>query len=209
MPNAPGSTRFAGYPSAKVYLGADATEERAKSVGREPRIVHFATHAYLDDRMPLSSFLALTIPGAVSGDSDSDSPPRSPQGDNGLLQAWEIFERVRLDADLVVLSACDSGLGEEQGGEGLIGLTRAFQYAGARTVAATLWSVADQATAELMIRFYRHLRAGKPKDVALQAAQIELIRDPIEVQDESGQTVEMDASAPYYWAAFQLIGDWQ
>ena len=109
----------------------------------------------------------------------------------------------------MVLSACRSALGKELGGEGLIGLTRAFQYAGARTVAATLWSVADQATAELMIRFYHHLRAGKPKDVALQAAQIELIRDPIQLRDETGQTVGMDASAPYYWAAFQLIGDWQ
>ena len=91
----------------------------------------------------------------------------------------------------------------------MIGLTRAFQYAGARTVAATLWNVADQATAELMIRFHRHLRAGQPKDVALQAAQIELIRGPIKVRSESGQTVAKDASAPYYWAAFQLIGDWQ
>ncbi len=127
---------------------------------------------------------------------------------NGLLQAWEIFERVRLDADLVVLSACNSGLGQEQDGEGLIGLSRAFQYAGARTVAATLWSVADDTTAALMIRFYQHLRDGKPKDEALRAAQIELLRGPIEVRKD-GRTVERDASAPYYWAAFQIIGDWK
>ena len=147
---------------------------------------------------PLDSFIALTIPEQHSGERD-----------NGLLQAWEILERVRLDADLVVLSACETAVGQEQGHEGLIGLTRAFQYAGARTVAATLWSVFDQTTAELMIRFYRHLRDGKPKDVALQAAQIELIRGPIEVRDKAGQMVERDASAPYFWAAFQIIGDWQ
>ncbi len=188
------------YPSEAVrtYLGAEATEERAKSFGRETRILHFATHGGVDDRFPLDSFVALTIPEEHAGERD-----------NGLLQAWEIFERVRLDADLVVLSACRSALGKELGGEGLIGLTRAFQYAGARTVAATLWSVADRATAELMIRFYRHLRDGKPKDAALRAAQIDLISDPIQVRDETGQTVAMDASAPYYWAAFQLIGDWQ
>ena len=108
----------------------------------------------------------------------------------------------------MVLSACNSGLGQEQGGEGLIGLTRAFQYAGARSVAATLWSVADATTAALMIRFYQHLRDGKPKDEALRAAQLELIHGPVEVEKD-GRTLEKDASAPYYWAAFQIIGDWQ
>ncbi len=144
----------------------------------------------------MSSFVALTI-------------PEDPERDNGLLQVWEILERVRIDADLVVLSACESGLGQELGGEGLIGLTRAFQYAGARSVAASLWSVPDQTTAELMIRFYRHLRSGLPKAEALRAAQLELIRGPIEVEDKDGQKVWIDASAPYYWAAFQLYGDWQ
>jgi CHAT domain-containing protein len=116
---------------------------------------------------------------------------------------------VRLDADLVVLSACDTGLGEEQGREGLIGLTRAFQYAGARTVMASLWSVRDQATSELMIRFYKHLRAGLPKDEALRQAQVELIRGPIEVVNEKGETSLFDASAPYFLAGFQVYGDWQ
>ncbi|MCP4661409.1 MAG: CHAT domain-containing protein, partial [bacterium] len=104
-----------------------------------------------------------------------------------LLQAWEIFEHVRLDADLVVLSACQSALGEERGGDGLLGLTRAFQYAGARSVVASLWQVSDRVTPELMVRFYRHLRSGKPKDQALQAAQIELIREPITVVNEFGR----------------------
>ncbi|HEX9731651.1 MAG TPA: CHAT domain-containing protein [Thermoanaerobaculia bacterium] len=171
----------------RAYLGEAATEERAKALGRDVRIIHFATHAHLDERFPMSSFLALTIPDKYREGED-----------NGLLQVWEIYERLRIDADLVVLSACESALGEERRGEGLMGLTRAFQYAGARTVAASLWRVADEATGELMVRFYRHLRAGKSKDEALRAAQIELIHG----DDER-------LRLPYYWAAFQIYGDWQ
>ncbi|MCP4592720.1 MAG: tetratricopeptide repeat protein [bacterium] len=188
------------YPEeyVRVYLGEEATEEHAKSIGRDVRILHFATHGHLDERFPLNSFIALTIPEEYSEDRE-----------NGLLQAWEIFERVRIEADLVVLSACETALGEEQGGEGLIGLTRAFQYAGARTVAASLWRVDDRSTAELMTRFYRHLREGKAKDEALRSAQLELLQGPIQVQSETGEYQEFDASAPYYWAAFQVYGDWQ
>ena len=186
------------FENTDAYLGAAATEERAKSLAAGTRIVHFATHSHLDDRFPLNSALVLTLPEGFPRDRD-----------NGLLQAWEIFERVRLDADLVVLSACQSALGEEQAGEGLLGLSRAFQYAGARTVAATLWSVADQTTPELMQRFYRHLESGKPTDEAMQAAQVELIHGPIEVVNRHGRRQEMDASAPFYWAAFQIFGDWR
>jgi len=173
------------FPQTKTFLGPEATEEQAKLVGKEARYLHFACHGLLDERSPMNSALALTIP---------ESPEKGQ--DNGLLQAWEIFERVRLDADLVTLSACDSALGPEMGGEGLLGLTQAFQYAGARSVLASLWSVSDLSTADLMKRFYGHLRARKSKDEALQAAQVELIRSS-------------KFSHPYYWAAFQLVGDWK
>jgi CHAT domain-containing protein len=186
------------YPGARLYLREDATEEQAKAVARDTRILHFATHGYLDDRTPLDSALVLTIPEGLPANRD-----------NGLLQVWEIFESVRLDADLVVLSGCDTALGRELSGEGLIGLTRAFQYAGARSVVATLWNVTDQVTAELMARFHRHLAAGLSKDAALRAAQIELIRHPIRITTTNGQILETDASAPFFWAAFQLFGDWQ
>jgi CHAT domain-containing protein len=190
--------RIAGvYPGALVYLGEEATEERAKSI-REARVLHFATHGYTDDRTPLDSALVLTIPEELA-----------PGRENGLLQVWEIFESVRIDADLVVLSACESALGRELSGEGLIGLTRAFQYAGARSVVASLWSVADQVTAELMARFHRHLAAGLTKDQALRAAQLELIREPVKITTANGQAIETDASAPFFWAAFQLFGDWR
>jgi CHAT domain-containing protein len=197
-----GIARLFSAGTARTFLGPEALEERIKSLDPKIRILHLAAHGYTDEQLPSSSFIALTIP-------EDTNPDATPERDNGLLQVWEIFERVRLDADLVVLSACDSGLGEEQGGEGLIGLTRAFQYAGARTVMASLWSVEDRATSELMIRFYKHLRAGLSKDEALRQAQIELIRGPIEVVDENGGKTLLDASAPYYWAGFQLYGDWR
>jgi CHAT domain-containing protein/Tfp pilus assembly protein PilF len=169
---------------AVVYLGPEASEKRVKNLAGRPPYLHFACHALLDPRFPLDSALALSVPVL---DSEGD----------GLLQAWEIFERVRLDADLVTLSACETGLGRDAAGEGLIGLTRAFQYAGARSILASLWSVSDRSTAELMKRFYTLLRAGHPKDLALQAAQREMVR--------AGGA----SSHPYHWAAFELIGDWR
>jgi CHAT domain-containing protein/Tfp pilus assembly protein PilF len=172
--------RIAGLfaPDAKVYLGPQATEEQARAIGRGARYVHFATHGLLDERCPLSSGLALAPPAKGA--------------DDGVLQAWEIFEGLRLDADLVVLSTCESGLGKELPGEGLLGLTRAFQYAGARAVAASLWRVADRSTQDLMVRFYRHLKGLQPAHTALRAAQVEMIRS---------------GSPPFDWAAFEIFGD--
>jgi len=166
---------------AHVYAGAEASEERLRHLPVRPRYLHFACHALLDRRSPLDSALALATPQKPNGE------------DNGLLQAWEIFERLRLDADLVTLSACETGLGRDAGGEGLIGLTRAFQYAGARSVLASLWVVNDDTTAVLMERFYTLLRAGQPKDLALQEAQRDLIHRH---------------AHPVHWAAFTLNGDW-
>jgi CHAT domain-containing protein len=185
-------------PDSDIYLDERATEERAKEVAGGTRYLHFASHGLLDERFPLNSGLALTIPDAMVEGQD-----------NGILQAWEIFERVRIDADLVVLSACETGLGKEMGGEGLIGLTRAFQYAGARSVLASLWSVADETTAELMKRFYRYLKAGRSKDTALRQAQLDLIRGAVAVREPDGQPTRIDTSHPFYWAAFQLNGDWR
>jgi CHAT domain-containing protein/Tfp pilus assembly protein PilF len=190
------------FPSARVFLGVEATEQRAKDATADGRRVHFATHGYLDEERPLDSALVLSPPLA-NGDADGDA------ADNGLLQAWEVFEQVRLDADLVVLSACRTALGRELTGEGLIGLTRAFHFAGARSVAATLWNVADQPTGELMAGFYRRLTTGAPMDAALRQAQLALIRAPIEIRLDDGRSVAIDASAPYFWAGFQLLGDWR
>ena len=175
------------FPGAKIYFGEEATEENAKEASPYADLLHLAGHGLIDERFPLDSALALTIPMQLREGKD-----------NGLLQAWEIFENVRLDAHLVTLSACDTALGKEMGGEGLLGLTRAFQFAGARSVLASLWSVSDTSTARLMKRFYTYLRQGKTKDEALQAAQLDLIH-----------SADVELSHPYHWAGFALYGDWR
>lgn len=177
----------------QLYLGSQATEARAKGLSGPVQALHFAVHGLLDEEAPLESALALSTPSETT-----------PAPEDGFLQAWEIFEQLRIDADLVTLSACETALGENLAGEGLLGLTRAFQYAGARSVVATLWEVSDETTAQLMTVFYRHLSDGLTKDEALRRAQTELIHAPIR-SDESS----IDASAPLFWAGFQLTGDWR
>ena len=115
------------YANTQTWAGREATEERVKALGKDVDIVHLALHGVADPENPLDSFLAFTIP-----ESESE------EGENGLLQVWEIFEDVRLDADLVVLSACQTAIGKNRGGEGIISLSRTFQYAGARSVMASL-----------------------------------------------------------------------
>jgi CHAT domain-containing protein len=108
----------------------------------------------------------------------------------------DIYNR-RLPVDLVVLSACRTALGADVQGEGLVGLTRGFMYAGARRVVASLWQIDDQATSQLMTRFYRHMLAGGERPAAaLRAAQRELAADP-------------RFSAPYFWAGFVIQGEWR
>jgi CHAT domain-containing protein/Tfp pilus assembly protein PilF len=175
-------------PGGQVFLAAEATEERVKAVAPRVEVLHIAAHGCLDERFPLNSGLALSLPDE-----------RGPGRDNGFLQAWEIFEGLRLDAELVVLSACDSALGRELAGEGLLGLTRAFHYAGARSVVASLWQVPDRATAELMVRFHGRLKEEKSKAEALQAAQAEL----------AAGAAGREWQAPYFWAGFQLFGEWR
>jgi CHAT domain-containing protein len=172
------------FPGARVVLGDQATQETVTGAVRGASHVHFAVHGVLDERMPLNSALVLA-PSGRPGEGE----------ENGLLQAWEVMESLPLDADLAILSACDTALGREFGGEGLVGLTRAFQYAGARSVIATLWGISDFSTAGFMKELYGALLAGKTKDEALRIAQIAQIRS--------------DRPQPFYWAAFQLFGDWR
>jgi CHAT domain-containing protein len=115
---------------------------------------------------------------------------------NGFLRLRHIFN-LNLPAELVVLSACETGLGEDVKGEGLVGLTRGFMYAGSPRVLVSLWSVNDQGTSELMSRFYKKmLQEGQKPAAALRAAQIEML--------QTSQWKE-----PYYWAAFTLQGEWR
>ena len=148
------------------------------------RILHFATHGLLDNEHPELSGLVLSMVGP-------DGQPR-----DGFLDLEDIYN-LTLSADLVVLSACQTGLGKEIRGEGLIGLTRGFMYAGASRVVASLWQVDDAATAELMGVFYKAmLKDGLRPAAALRQAQMELMK-------------EKRWHDPYYWAAFTLQGEWK
>lgn len=167
---------------AEIWTGKAATEERVMSAAPGASMLHLACHGFVDERFPMESGLALAI-----------DPGHRDAEDNGLLQAWEIFEHLHLDADLVTLSACDTGLGQEDAGEGLLGLTWAFLYAGADSVLASLWSVSDASTAKLMARFYRELSTGVPEAEALRRAQLTLLDDPA-------------TRSPFYWAPFHLVG---
>lgn len=167
----------------ELYLGEGATESRAKSA-KEARYLHFAAHGLLDPNQPLNSSIILV--------RDKDGK----NDNNGLLQAWEIIEQVRWNCDLVVLSACESALGTELEGEGLIGLTRAVQFAGARSVVASLWSADDRRTSDLMLSFYKFIKAGQGKDQALRSAQLAALGSA-------------DTAHPYYWAGVILNGDCQ
>jgi CHAT domain-containing protein/tetratricopeptide (TPR) repeat protein len=188
-------------PRAQAYLGRLATEEQLKKTAAgsgqaAPRYLHIASHGLLDEKFPLDSALALSAPQTGSESTG-----------NGLLQAWEIYEQVRIDADLVALSACETGLGEDIGGEGLISLSRAFLYAGAHSVLASLWAVNDLSTAPLMAKFYENLKAGLSKDEALRAAQLDFIRR--KKSSSSGPTATGEWSHPYHWAGFSVVGDWK
>jgi CHAT domain-containing protein len=146
------------------------------------RYVHFATHGFLDNVHPELSGLVLSQVDRDGNEVD------------GFLRLVEIFN-LKLPAELVVLSGCRTGLGKEVNGEGLIGLTRGFMYAGAARVLVSLWDVNDQATAELMARFYRGLLKEKLSPAsALRAAQIE-------------QQREKGRESPYFWAGFTLQGE--
>lgn len=148
------------------------------------RYLHFATHGYLDLERPGLSALLL---------SQVDESGR-PQ--DGFLRVTDIYNS-RLSADLAVLSACQTGLGKEVRGEGLMGLTRAFLYAGVPRVVVSLWNVNDRATAELMATLYRGiLQQNKTPAAALRAAQLQLRK-------------QKRWESPYYWAAFVQQGEWK
>ena len=147
-------------------------------------MVHFATHGLVDSEHPELSGLVLSM-------VDEEGRPK-----NGFLSLEDIFN-LKLGADLVVLSACETALGKEVKGEGLEGLTRGFMYAGARQVVASLWQVDDVATAELMQRFYVGMLKDRRRPVAaLRHAQIEMWK-------------QEPWRSPYYWAAFVTQGEWK
>jgi CHAT domain-containing protein len=169
---------------ADVWLDLDANEDNiaTRDVSKY-RIIHVATHGLLNAERPQFTGVVLSLVGNKTND--------------GFVRTDEVFN-LRLGSPLVMLSACETGLGKEKRGEGVMGLTRAFMYAGAPTVGVSLWSVADKSTADLMTDFYKRLlTAGDTTTTssALRGAQLAMI---------SGKKY----SAPFFWAPFVLVGDW-
>ena len=164
-----------------LLLQNEARETRVREPGflGRYRWLHFATHGLVDERRPERSSLALAFPEDASED--------------GFLQASEIYG-LNLDADLVVLSACETGLGKTVRGEGVLGLPRAFLFAGAKSVVVSMWSVSDRSTSKYMQEAYRQMvRQNKAPAEAMMRARDTLRRSP-------------EFAHPFYWAPFVLIG---
>ena len=172
--------RIYGASRSRVYLGDEASEERLKAEARSAGVLHLAAHGVLDDVNPMYSRIVLAHP---TGASEED----------GLLQPWEVM-KLDLGADLVVLSACESGRGRIGGGEGLIGLTWSFFVAGAPATIVSQWKVDAARTSELMLAFHRALRIdGRSRADGLRDAQLRLLRNPA-------------SRHPFFWAGFSLLG---
>jgi len=161
-------------PRSRVILRKEATETALKKFGEGFRYIHFATHGQFDADAPLKSALLL-------------APDRE---SNGILTLDKLYS-MRLDADLVTLSACETGLGKIASGDDVVGLTRGFLYAGSRSIVASLWKVDDLATSQLMTLFYSRLKEMDKRE-ALRSAQLD---------------TRKRYPHPYYWAAFQLMGN--
>lgn len=175
----------AGEPRSLKALDFTASRETVFNTKLDQyRIIHFATHALLNSQHPALSGIVLSL-------YDEQGRPI-----DGFVRAHEIYN-LKLNADLVVLSACRTALGSEIKGEGLVGLTRGFMYAGTPSVVASLWDVRDEATSELMSRFYEKMFKDRMKPAAaLRAAQVSMWK-------------ERRWSTPYYWAGFILQGEWR
>jgi CHAT domain-containing protein len=191
IPRLPGSRREAEAVRRNlgpngVFVAEDYEASRENVIHRsltDYRIVHFATHGVLDENHPERSGLILSLVNSKGEPQD------------GYLRLSDIYD-LKLSADLVVLSSCDSALGKDLASEGIIGLPSGFFRAGAKSVIATLWKVDDSATATLMTHFYAHLGRGENAATALRNSQLELLRDE-------------RWRHPYYWAAFVFQGDYR
>jgi CHAT domain-containing protein len=191
IPSLPGSRlealniqRILGASRTRLALGFEASRDAVlQGVLGKARVVHFATHGLLDARQPENSGLVLALFNPQGGAQD------------GYLRVSDI-RGLKLSADLVVLSSCESALGKDMGSEGIIGLPRAFLYAGARRVIASLWKVDDEASAALMANFYERFNAGESPTAALNQAQRKLKRN-------------RTFRDPYFWAAFFIEGEYR
>jgi CHAT domain-containing protein/Tfp pilus assembly protein PilF len=171
-----------GAARSKVYIGAEAREDRVKAEAARARILHFATHGTLNNASPMYSYLAL-----AQGDKNED----------GLLEAWELMQ-MDLHADLAVLSACETARGRYGAGEGVIGLTWALFVAGVPSTVVSQWKVESASTRDLMLNFHRQLLAPAAKTKVTKAEALR--QAALKVMKNLG------TSHPFYWAGFVLVG---
>ena len=185
--------QVAALYGTRAHVGVRPTEAWVRQWLREhggrARVIHLATHGYLMPYRAMSSGVLLAVPEKTPEEGEVTA-------NDGALQAWESATEWRLRADRGVRAACETGRGAEGPGEGLVGLTRALQIAGARSVVASQWQVADDSTQELMVAFHRQRKAGVGKDKALMLAMRQ-------VAARSGW------SHPHFWSPFVLVGDWR
>lgn len=164
------------------FLGQEASEGRFKEKAADYQILHLSLHTLLNDREPLQSDLVFT--------------PTQDSLEDGFLSAAELYN-LDLNAELAVLSACNTGFGKFQRGEGVMSLSRAMAYVGVPATVMSLWKVPDRATSQIMIAFYQYLKEGMAKDEALRQAKLEYLNS----------VVEPDQKQAYYWAGFVAAGD--
>ncbi|HWA98710.1 MAG TPA: CHAT domain-containing protein [Pirellulales bacterium] len=183
----------------RILTGAAAIEDEAKNAWR-PRIAMFSTHGFLldDSSNAEAAQNPLLNCGLVLAGANRSELRSRPRVEDGILTGLDILGTDLRGTELVVLSACETGLGQLNAGEGVAGLRQAFQLAGARAVMATLWRIPDAETAELMARFFDRLQAGDDKATALQRAQQSFLEDR-----------DAAKAHPFFWAAFTLTGDWR
>ncbi|MBK7335693.1 MAG: tetratricopeptide repeat protein [Saprospirales bacterium] len=169
--------------AGKFLLGAEATEDQFRKLAGQYRVIHLATHAQANDTIGAQSYLAFS--------------QLQDTLENEFLFLRDLYN-MRLNADLVVLSACETGMGEWQRGEGIVSLGRGFLYAGAKSIVTTLWSIDDEPSSLIMDGFYAHLKEGLPKDEALRMAKLDYLEENSALR-----------AHPLFWAAFIPLGDMQ
>ncbi|MEM6699857.1 MAG: CHAT domain-containing protein, partial [Bacteroidota bacterium] len=177
--NALETTAIQELIGGKTLTGIDATAANFKSLAEQYGILHIASHASVRDSAPNFSHLVFT-------------PNKQ---EDHLLNAYELYG-LSLHAQLAVLSACETGTGQLQTGEGIMSLSRAFQYAGCSSIITSLWKAEDQSTYQIMVQLYKMLREGKDKDEALRQAKLDFLAES-----------EQQYTHPFYWGTFVLIGN--
>lgn len=169
--------------NTKVFKGVDATEENFRKHVEKYDLLHLAMHAFINDSLPAFSSLAFT-------QINSNDPTK-----NGLLNTTDIYN-FKLNAQLTVLSACNTGTGLLKKGEGIMSLARGFLYAGCPSIIMSLWEVEDESGTQIMTLFYKNLKKGKTKDESLRLAKLEYL-----------ESVNSRRAHPHYWLGFVSIGD--